>query len=89
MHVPNATDPVWEDLVTGKRACSLRFLAAKILLARLARAASADPSPEAIRTSAEQLHAIFANNANMPTVQEDLRALLDRQAPPEASSPTS
>uniref|UniRef100_I2Q778 Uncharacterized protein n=1 Tax=Desulfovibrio sp. U5L TaxID=596152 RepID=I2Q778_9BACT len=89
MHVPNATDPVWEDLVTGKRANSLRFLAAKILLARLTRAVGADLSPDTIRTSAEQLHAIFANNQNMPTVQEDLRAILDRQDPAAASPPVS
>ena len=89
MHVPEATDPVWEDLVTGKRACPLRFLAAKILLARLTRTVNAGLSPDTIRTSAEQLHAIFANNENMPAVQEDLCAILDRQAPLETSSPAS
>lgn len=76
MDMPEAIDPIWEDLVTGRRACRLRFLAAKILLTRLTRSVAADRSPETIQTGAAQLHALFANNRNMPSVQEDLRALL-------------
>lgn len=75
MDVPNKTSHVWEDLVTGKKVCSLKFLAAKILLGRLTRSVVADSSPENVRTCAAQVHAIYANNVNMPSVQDDLKII--------------
>lgn len=75
MGVPGKTSKVWEDLVTGKKVCTLKFLAAKILLGRLTRVVIADPSPENVRTCAAQVHAIFANNVNMPSVQDDLKSI--------------
>jgi hypothetical protein len=75
MDVPSKTSKVWEDLVTGRKVCPLKFLAAKILLGRLTRAVVADSSPENIRTCANQVHAIYANNLNMPSVQDDLKTI--------------
>ncbi len=75
MDVPGKTSKVWEDLVTGKRVYALKFLAAKILLGRLTRAVADDPSPENVKTCAAQVHAIFANNMNMPSVQDDLKSI--------------
>jgi uncharacterized transporter YbjL len=75
MDVPSKSSRVWEDLVTGKKVCQLKFLAAKILLGRLTRSAVADPSSENIKTCAAQVYAIFANNVNMPSVQDDLKSI--------------
>jgi hypothetical protein len=34
-----------------------------------------DPSPDNINASVDQLYAIFANNVNMPSVQDDLKTI--------------
>lgn len=86
MDVPEKNDPIWEALVTGKKTCSLRFLAAKILLGRLVRSVAADRSPENIRASAESLQAMFANNLHTPSAKDDLRVILDRDLGREAAS---
>lgn len=76
MEVPGVTDPLWVMLVTRERVCELRFLAARILLGRLLRCVSEDDSPENVQQCAAQIHAIFANNVNAPSVQDDLKTLL-------------
>jgi hypothetical protein len=53
----------------------LKFLAAKILLGRLTRAVKDNPSPDNIKTSIDQLHDIFAQNAHIPSVQNDLKTI--------------
>lgn len=89
MDMPDKDDPIWEDLVTGKKACPLRFLAAKILLGRLTRSVAGDRSPENIQASAEALHDMFANNLATPSAKADLLAIRgqspDREARPRAS----
>ena len=76
MEVPDVTDPIWAKLVTRERICELRFLAARILLGRLLRCVNEDCSPDNVQQCAEQIHAIFANNVNAPSVQADLKTLL-------------
>ena len=75
MEVPDKNDSAWQDIVLGRKSHQLKFLAAKILLGRLTRSAKADPSPENIKVNAEQLYAIFANNLNIPSVQDDLKTI--------------
>ena len=75
MDVPSKSNKAWQDIVTGKKTYQLKFLAAKILLGRLTRAVADDPSPENVKTCAAQVHAIFANNMNMPSVQDDLKSI--------------
>lgn len=75
MDVPSKSNKAWADIVTGKKTFQLKFLAAKILLGRLTRAVKEDPSPENINSSVDQIYAIFANNVNMPSVQDDLKTI--------------
>lgn len=89
MDMPAKDDPIWEDLVTGKKACSLRFLAAKILLGRLTRSVAGDSSPENIQASAEALHDMFTNNQATPSAKADLLVLCGRAPGLEARSRVS
>lgn len=75
MDVPSKSNQAWKDIVTGKKTFQLKFLAAKILLGRLTRSVKEDPSPENINASVDQIYAIFANNVNMPSVQDDLKTI--------------
>lgn len=75
MDVPSKSNKAWQDIVTGKKTYQLKFLAAKILLGRLTRAVKEDSSQENINASVDQLYAIFANNVNMPSVQDDLKTI--------------
>lgn len=75
MDVPSKSNKAWQDIVTGKKTFQLKFLAAKILLGRLTRTVKDDPSPNTISNSVDQLYAIFTNNKNMPSVQEDLHTI--------------
>jgi hypothetical protein len=75
MDVPSKSNKAWQDIVTGKKTYQLKFLAAKILLGRLTRAVKEDSSAENINASVDQLYAIFANNVNMPSVQDDLKTI--------------
>lgn len=70
--VPPATDPVWRSVVTGKSKYALDFLAAKIMLGRLALQIQKDPSAENIAECARTLRDVYAENTNLPSVQKDL-----------------
>ncbi len=75
MNVPPKNHARWADIVTGKKAYELKFLAAKIMLGRVVRNVSAAPTPENIREAVDQLHAIYEKNASSPSVQEDLQTI--------------
>lgn len=75
MTVPARTHPKWAEIVTGKTTYELKFLAAKIMLGRVMRTVSADPSPNNIKEAAENLQAIYEKNAGSPSAQEDLKII--------------
>ena len=75
MSVPPKTNPVWADIVTGRKTFALKFLAAKILLGRVVRTVAAAPSAENVRDAAEQLHSMYEKNAASPSVKEDLKLI--------------
>jgi hypothetical protein len=75
MHLPGKDDSIWYDIVTGKKTCQLKFLAARILLGRLTRSVEEDDSEENITAGIDQLYALYANNRNMPSAMDDLAAL--------------
>lgn len=75
MDLPSKSNKTWQDIVTGKKAFQLKFLAAKILLGRLTRAVKEDPSPNNITNSVDQLYALFSSNLSMPSVQDDLKTI--------------
>ncbi len=73
MGVPPKNNARWKEIVTGKKTCTLKFLAGKILLARLIRGATADPST--IPAAIDELHAMFTKNADNPSVKQDLETI--------------
>jgi hypothetical protein len=75
MNVPTASDPAWTNILTGKTRYQFEFLATNFLLGSLINQVNRDPSPRSIRKCAEELHNIFARNADMRTVQNDLRRI--------------
>ncbi|WP_029459484.1 hypothetical protein [Solidesulfovibrio alcoholivorans] len=75
MHLPDRNASIWNEIVTGKKTCQLKFLAAKILLGRLTRSVKEDGSEENITAGIDQLYALYANNRNMPSARDDLAAL--------------
>jgi hypothetical protein len=79
MHIPQQTDPLWADIVTGRKRFALKFLAAKILLGRVMRTVTAVPSSENIRDAVAQLHGIYAKNATSPSVQEDIKTIFGQE----------
>ncbi|MGD9947972.1 MAG: hypothetical protein AB7U29_05765 [Desulfobulbus sp.] len=75
MSVPPKNNPLWADIVTGRKTFTLKFLAAKILLGRVVRIVSASPSAENVRDAVDQLHALYEKNAGSPSVKEDLKLI--------------
>ena len=75
MSLPDKSRKEWSDIVTGKKTFTLKFLAAKILLGRLTRSVSEDPSAGNIKASIDQLYDVFAKNVHIPSVQEDLKTI--------------
>ncbi len=73
MDVPNATHVAWKDVLSGKTKYPLEFLAAKILLGRLTLRVKNDPSPATLQACAQELHNLYAQNADLPNVQNDLK----------------
>lgn len=75
MSLPGKNSKEWTDIVTGKKTYALKFLAAKILLGRLVRSASENPSPDNIKACIDQLYDVFSKNAHIPSVQEDIKTI--------------
>lgn len=73
MEVPPVSHPAWGNAVSGKTKYQFEFLATKFLLGYLTTQVKRDPSPRMIQKCAEELHNIFARNADLPAVQHDLR----------------
>jgi hypothetical protein len=70
MTVPPNTHAIWQDIVAGRIRPAFGFLAIRILLGRIQPAAQRDPSK--LPELAGELHALFAANAHLPSVQRDL-----------------
>lgn len=75
MSVPPKSNPLWADIVTGRKTFALKFLAAKILLGRVVRTVSAAPTTENVRDAVDQLHSMYVKNADSPSVKDDLKLI--------------
>jgi len=79
MGVPSKDNPLWGDIVTGRKRFRLKFLAAKILLGRIMRTVSVSATPESVRDAVDQLHAMYEKNANSPSVKEDITVIFGEE----------
>lgn len=75
MNVPPSTDARWEEIVTGQKTYTLKFLAAKILLGRLRRKIQADGPSANTSEAVKELHALFTKNKDNASAKEDLKNL--------------
>ncbi|GAB6111872.1 hypothetical protein [Desulfomicrobium escambiense] len=75
MSIPAKNHPKWVEVVTGKKTFDLKFLAVKIMLGRVIRSLSADPSPANIQGAIDHLHSIYEKNESNPAVKEDLKTI--------------
>ncbi len=80
MDVPPVSHPTWSNIVAGKARYQFDFLATKFLLGYLTRQVTRDPSPRTIQRSAQELHDIFARNADLISVQRDLIKIFGRDS---------
>jgi len=75
MSVPAKSHPGWMEIVTGKKTCELKFLAAKIMLAHVVRTVNAANTSENIRGAINKLYILYKNNESNPAVQDDLKQI--------------
>lgn len=75
MNLPPPSDPLWSDIVTGRRKVAFEFLAARMLVTRLQMNAVRDKSPQTLSQLAGQLRELFAANSNLPAAKKDLGKL--------------
>lgn len=75
MSIPAKNHPRWSEIVTGKKTYDLKFLAVKIMLGRVVRSVSADPTPTNIKNAVDHLHSIYEKNESSPVVQDDLKTI--------------
>lgn len=76
LSVPPASDPVWSDIVSGKRTFQFDFIAAKILMGHLKVKVRHRNDSAVVQEGARELHDVFARNVQMPSVQRDLAKIL-------------
>jgi hypothetical protein len=78
MEVPPISHLIWHDIVTGKAQYQFEFLGAKLLLGYITSQAGWNYSPETIQQSIIDLHNVFARNADLPSVQSDLKRIFGK-----------
>ena len=72
--LPPRTDPHWKDLATGKINRPWSNLAMKIMMSRILRETSADPSSATVMKCADEIYMFFQKNIQI--AQADLAAAL-------------
>jgi hypothetical protein len=63
--LPARTDACWRDVATGKISRTWTTLAMKILMTRVLRETSVDPSPTNVQRCANEIHSFFEKNAKI------------------------
>jgi hypothetical protein len=72
---PPASAPIWQKLLAGQVNCQFECLAVKVFLGSAKLQLARDNSPETHRRLAQELHNVFAKNATLASVQQDLAKL--------------
>jgi hypothetical protein len=73
MNIPNEQNSEWIKLFSGQKTVKLKFLATKILLARLQREYKEDPN--SIDKLILELKNFLEKNENITNVQEDIKQM--------------
>ncbi|WP_027180004.1 hypothetical protein [Maridesulfovibrio bastinii] len=75
MGIPSVEDLKWQQIVTGEKTYSLKFLAAKIMLGRLIRSIKEDNSPQKISDAVEELYTLYLRNADNASARADIKTI--------------
>lgn len=73
MPVPGPSNPIWSQVILGKKRVEFESLAIKVFLGRARGELSRNPAAAA--QLAGELHAVVVSNEALPTVQRDLSKL--------------
>jgi len=78
MDVPPVSHPAWKNVVSGKERHQFEFLATNLLLGYLSLQVRRNSSPEIVQKCAQELHDIFARNADLVSVERDMIKIFGR-----------
>ena len=70
MHLPNNSDSIWVELLSGSKEVKLQFLGSKMLLSRLQMDYKKDS--KSLMVLIEELKAFLIKNQKKKVVQEDI-----------------
>ncbi|MBN2008207.1 hypothetical protein JW960_02550 [candidate division KSB1 bacterium] len=76
MNVPSSFDKRWEAAILVDKSYNFKFLATKILLARLKINFNKIKTAQEMKKSIDELQTFFKKNINNPLVANDLSELL-------------
>lgn len=77
--IPPANHPRWVDLIKGTIDCEIKYLAAKILLARLRRLAELEPTPEKMQSYVYEIRDLYSSRADMSKVKQDIQQIFAKE----------
>ncbi len=77
MTLPDANNPVWERLITGKVTREFELFAIKVLISELKHTYLAQPTEATLRSCSRKLHAFFKFNQNNPRAFSDLMKIFN------------
>lgn len=73
MALPASSNPIWSNIISGKKIVQFEFLAVKIFLGTAQMNYKKDPT--SLGKLAIELHTLLEKNINLPSVQKDLQKL--------------
>lgn len=75
MDIEGIPEHKWHDVILGKSSYEFKFLAAKIMLARLQRHAQKDQTN--LQEYVSEFKGLFKKNISLPSVQKDLALIIE------------
>lgn len=79
MNVPSTHHHAWKDLLTGKRQYNFESFAVQMIVKRLSLKVSQNPSAHILSQSVHELREMFAQNINVPKIQQDLQKIFRKE----------
>lgn len=73
MSLPASSNPVWANIISGKKNVDFEFLAAKMFLGSAQLKFKKDPA--SLTASATELFSLIDKNKHLPSVQKDILKL--------------
>ena len=75
MEIPNSSDRIWVEVISGKKTYDLQFIGTKLLLGRLRLSYKSDSSPGQVNAYSEEMYSFFLKNQHIPMAMDDLKTI--------------